>query len=401
MTEVEATKSGSEEGAPSPTDEGDLFCEHRLRPYLLIGAIFCLTYAVLRLKLNFEFSGAPWDELIALTSPHPFASRVLLPWIASLIIGCTGLSPILAFGVTEFTASCVCCFVIYKFVRRFVPERRAYFFSLLFLFLLPFLFLFRFRWPVFYPYDTPAIAFALAGTYAFLQHRTLLFLTLIIFATLNRETAVIIPLAAFFLSIGGSNFSRRLVLVGAGFAVHLLTRAFLAWLIAGREGPMMYFYLGMTPRIWINFCWLLHVDHWPLFLSNLGFMPVLWCALWNFIPLELRRLRFASLLVLIPMFVVGNIYEPRKDGEAFALLYVPVAIALDRWLFEGKPRTLVRKSGMLSKLDEWGVTAALLVILSIIIACWLQIFDWLPDPVTHVRECIGSPNPPWMVRPGA
>ncbi len=369
---------------------------------VLVGGILSVAYAALRLTVNVEFAGASWKAILDYTAERPVAYRLLTPLVANAIIAVTHVTPITAFGVVELISTLAVCYLLFSIFRLRMPERYAYLFAMLFLFVLPLLYLLRVRWPIFYPYDTPAIAFSLAGFLALLRRRWDHLLWVMLLGTLNRESIVIVPLIGVALYAGEPGGRRWVVPLAVATAVHVAARLGLLWLRRDiKTGPLLPFFIAAGhPRFLNNLCWLQQGAHLAVYLGFLGFLPLAWWVLWSYIPPEVRRVRFACALIVAVYCVMGNLYEPRENGDVVAIMYVPVIFGLFRWL-QAEPAFPVppcssRGGRLLQLIDAWGVTCGLGAAVLCLVFWWLHGIDGLPDLEPYFAECRLPAHQPWL-----
>ena len=318
------------------------------RRWLLL-MLAAAAYVALRLKFNQEYEHAPWDALVAGTAKLPFGHRVLVPWLVRPFVS-AGVSVRTAFGVTEWLATVAALAGVDAALQRFVEPKAARIASGAFLGVLGLAFLLHFRWPIFYPWDTPAIA-ALAWGVALAharRHGPLVALATI--AALNRETAVLLPLLTVALHYGSEHQREGLRSASLQLVGVVMARLALSVLVPA-EGSALHFEVAGMWRIDHNLQWLGKGLHVFLILGAFSMLPVLWVVLRPSIPLALRRLELVVIPAMAGLMVVANLYEPRAWGEPLTLLYLGVAVGAVRWL--GDVREELEPTG----LDRWGAPA--------------------------------------------
>lgn len=336
------------EGSPPAADEGlsprtgtDI---PRGRAWLAL-LLLALGYAALRLAMNREFEGAPWDELLGFTAAKPFGLRVLVPLLAWPLHSLLRMPAAWVFGLFEALATLGLVLALTAALRPFMPPRWARALGLLFVLSLPIPFLLQHRWPIFYPYDTPAMAFTAGGVALLLRGRWRAAGLLCLGAALNRESAALIPAAALALHWRGASGHvpgdmstttspvRRLLVRGIGLAaVVVVARLAVGIILRDNPGAPLQLFVDATPRLLANLAWLEDPAHWLLLPAYLGFIPLAWALLTPTMPPQLRRLGWVALVYLGALLWVANIDEPRVYGEAMVLLYLPAAVGLQRWL---------------------------------------------------------------------
>lgn len=295
--------------------------------------LLCAGYAALRLQMNGEYKGATWAQIADFSAPLPFGHRPLVPLLAAPLRALADLPLALLWGVFEALAALVLWSALRAALRPHVPARWDITLATFFFALLPFAFLLKHKWAVFYPWDTPAMAFVAGGLALVEARRIRLAALLCLVAALNRESAALIPAAALVLGwrAAGPRVALRdtltlLLACGAG-------RIAVALALPESHGPALHFYLGKdTPRWLHNLEWLgdpLHLLWLPTYFALL---PLLWLLLWPQISRPHRGLGLVALAYFVGLMFVANIYEPRVYGELMVLLYIPAAVALCRWL---------------------------------------------------------------------
>ena len=291
-------------------------------------------YAALRLAMNREFAGAPWDELLAFTAAKPFGLRVLVPLLVWPLHTLLRVPTTWVFALVETLATAGLVLAIAAALRPRLPPRWPAALAAGFLALLPIPFLLQHRWPIFYPYDTPAMAFTAGGVALLLAHRWRAAAALVFFAALNRESAILLPLAALALHLPVPKASLRPLLARVLLLLASFAAARLAVGLALRDNPgaPLQLFVDEAPRLLLNLAWLEDPGHWPLLPAYLGFVPLLWLLFAAWIPADLRRLGWVALGYLSALMWVANIDEPRVYGEPMVLLYIPAAVGLARWL---------------------------------------------------------------------
>jgi hypothetical protein len=312
----------------------------RSRAWLAL-LLLAVGYAALRMAMNREFEGAPWDELLDFTAAKPFGLRVLVPLLAWPFHTLLRMPAAWVFGLFEALATVALALALTAALRPLVPARWASALGVLFILLLPIPFLLQHRWPVFYPYDTPAMAFTAAGVALLLRERWRSAALLCFLAALNRESAALLPVAALALhwrpvpgDISVSNTpTPRLLLRTLGLILAVaLARLLVGALLKDNPGAPLQFFVDTTPRLIANLAWLESPANWLLLPAYLGFIPLAWALLTPLMPATLRRLGWLALAYLGALLWVANIDEPRVYGEAMVLLYLPAAVGLQRWL---------------------------------------------------------------------
>lgn len=304
----------------------------RLRRALAL-ALLAAGWAALRLQMNGEYKGATWAAIADFTAPLPFGHRPLVPLLAWPLRAATGWPLALVWGVLEALAALALWLALRAALRPHVPARWDMALATCFFALLPLPFLLKHKWAVFYPWDTPAMAFVAGGLALVAARRHALAAALCLVAALNRESAVLIPAAALTLRWRSDGLRRAAGPVLALLSACAAGRLAVALALPNNPGHALHFHLGKdTPRWLHNLEWLGDPLHWLWLPTYFTFLPLLWALLWRHIGPAERGLGLVAAAWFAALMLVANIYEPRVYGELLVLLYVPAAVALCRWL---------------------------------------------------------------------
>jgi hypothetical protein len=248
-------------------------------------------------------------------------------------------------------------FAIYKSARLYVPDELA--------FSAPFIASLSMIWGFMsvhatMPYDMPAVFFAAAGTWAVLTRNFPVVLLCVSVGTLNKETNVwLIPAYLFACSRKGDRFDRRLLArVGLLCLAYAAAYAFARFVTYRGEtllevlpttAPNTEF--GRRSRILTNLdCLLLRYpgDRFHRLTQNVYWVlsihaPAL--LLWRRLPRDLKAAYLATPFLLLPLMVVGQIYEFRLFNELIPLGAVAMLAVLAGPLFgiEPKPQPAANK----------------------------------------------------------
>ena len=337
-------RPGPAPAGPNPTAPTGALVPAR-RVWLAL-VILAAGYAALRLAMNREFEGAPWDELLGFTAARPFGLRVLVPLLAWPLHTLLRMPTTWVLGLFEAVATLALIAATAAALRPCVTRRWAAALAVLLVLLLPIAFLLQHRWPIFYPYDTPAMAFIAGGVALLLRGRWRAAGALAFLAALNRESAVLVPLAALALHLGPvppdmsfktlpiRQLGPRVLGLLAAVAV---ARLGVSLALHDNPGAPVQLFVDGVPRLLVNLAWLEEPSHWLRLPAYFGFVPLAWALLHAWMPAPLRRLGWVALAYLGGLMWVANIDEPRVYGEALVLLYLPVAVALARWLRADPP----------------------------------------------------------------
>lgn len=297
----------------------------RARVLVALAAIaLAVGYAALRLDLNTEYKGASWQMLYELTAPRPYGHRVLPSLLARPLVG-LGLDLYGAWAVLEIAATLGLLVALSRALRAHLGQRLSWLGAGAFLICMAWPSLLAHRWHVFYPYDTPALAFTAFGVALAVEGRFGALAALTGVAALNRETAALIPAAAFALHLGRLPFWTLVKrLIPAGLAL-LAARGAIFAALPNLEGEGADLWVKGKLRPLNNLEWLFALPDRPfVLLASVAWLPLAWALLHRSIPSPLGRLGWVALATATGMAVVGNLYEPRVFGEAMVLCWVPL-----------------------------------------------------------------------------
>lgn len=267
-------------------------------------------------------------NLYRLDGPQPFSGRVLPALLAHPLVEGVGMTVEDAWWCIDFAACAALLALTLATLRPMLGERPAAVATWALLPVLGMAYLAPHRWAVFYPYDLPACAFVAAGLYLALRERYGALALLCIPAALNRETALMLPLAA--VALHPAHWRRAL----PALAVVLAVRLAVPHALADAAGGVVDLTAGEEWRPGRNWRLLTQAPTVGpfLLLAGLGWLPLAWAAVWRDIPADLRRLGWVSLAIGAGMLVVGNVDEPRVFAEALVLAFVPVAVGVLGWV---------------------------------------------------------------------
>lgn len=330
---------------------------------MLLAAVF----VALRLKFNREYDGAPWEALVAGTAKLPFGHRVLVPWLVRPFVD-AGVSIRAAFAATEWLATIAALSGMEATLRCFIDKRFARVGAFAFAAVLALLFLLPFRWPVFYPWDTPAIACIAWGVALAHGRRHGLLVLLAGLGALNRESAVLLPFITLGFLAGAEHRREAIRSASLQLAGVVLVRLAISVLIPVAKGRVAELRINGMWRIDHNLQWLADSLHVLPILGAFSLLPVLWIALRSYIPVTLRRLEWIIVPAMAGLMVVANLYEPRAWGEPLTLLFVGVAVGVARWMQDAE---LVDNEP--SCLERWASLALLFGVLLAGLIRWVVV----------------------------
>lgn len=284
-------------------------------------------WATLRTSVH-TYSEGGAIQLYRLDTGRPFDRRVLPSMLDYPLVEGVGMCVDDAVWIVEFGAVVALITLTLATLRPMLGERPA---TVATGALPPALGMLHFApatFNLFTPYDTPACAFIVAGLYLALRGRYGWLAVLCIPAALNRETAIMLPLAA--VALRPDDWRRAL----PALAVVLAVRAGLQFAIPGDVVELVKNDDTDRSRLLLNLDILTRAPTTGAarLLVQLSGLPFLWAAVWRDIPADLRRLGWVSLAVGAGMLVVGNVDEPRVFGEAVVLAWAPLVVGVRGWL---------------------------------------------------------------------
>lgn len=331
-----------------------------------------------RTRMGEEYGPANWERLVELRAPLPFGHRVLVPWLTRPVLD-MGVSIRDAFTGWEAVATFALVLGTAWAVRPYMSRRWAMLGGVALLLMLPLPFLVRHRWPIFYPWDTPGMAFVVWGVGALLRGRMRTALAIVAVGALNREGVLLLAPAALLLWPRSVPEARRaLAWAVLLFATHWAVRQGIALALPDNPGPPIHFTIDERYRLFTNFEWLADPWHAIRFLASLSFLPLVWVVLWLDIPHPLRRLHVLAMVMLCALLVVANAYEPRAFGEWIVLSWVVLFVGVHRRI-EGRtpdPACLDDRSRWLRWFDA---LAAPMIVLAFVGFAWaLGRWSFLP-----------------------
>ena len=343
---------------------------------LALGLLAAAAYVQLRFAMNHQYEYAKFGALLRFKAPLPFGHRVLVPLLAKPLVA-AGLGRRLAFAVWEMLAVVGLVASLRYALSHRLPSRHATALAVAFVLVLPFAYLLRYRWPIFYPWDTPSMLAIALGIGFLLRGRYVAATVLTGIAALNRETAIAIPIVALALGLATAP-GRRSSLAWAGIMVVVFAavRQGIALALPENPGPALHFTVGGEYRVFTNLKWLRAPRHALQLLGSMAALPLLWPLLLRYIDRDLARLHLVALGLFAALLVVGNLYEPRAFGEVLVLLWVPLAVGFSAWLRGEAPGRPAPTPRWLEAVDRYGALA--IVAGFVLFAAALDRFAFLP-----------------------
>ena len=324
--------------------------------YFVLLGLIALCYTALRYTFNPEFDDTFYQKIYDFIAPAPFGKRILIALLAHPLVNC-GFSVARAFQFWE-VVSAFCLFAgLYRVFSLQVEKSWAKVMGAGFALILPPVFLLRNTFPYRFPWDTPAMAVLAWGAFFLLRGQWGRACVLMIFATLNRESAILIPLL-----FGVMYFDRlplrKLLLVGTALVA---IYAAVSWAVSLTLGDNLSYYGPNSLaslhkygkwRLFINLAWLNYsIRNYLVLLATLGGLPLVFLAFLRWIPAHLRGFGLVALFYFELLACVGNLYESRIFGEIATLLYIPAALGGGRYLRAGMPWPDFQLPGQANRLN--------------------------------------------------
>ncbi len=357
-----------------------MFTRIRLGALLLLVSF---SYANMRLAMNREFEDARWQQLLDMTAPRPYVGRLLIPRILHLWQICTSVTFPTMFLTIETLAALGLILGVAATLQQFIGFRAGVLAALVLILSMAIPFMLQHRWPIYYPYDTPSMAFIAWGLWAAVRRRPVTLSILTFMAALNRESAVLLPLIAVAVWLPESTWIWALRRTLPAFLSLGVSRLLVWTWTRGLKGPTVSLFVGGRPRFVNNADWFnsgapppgsvlnmpstFHslLNPFQVFLFVLG-LPLAYLVFQRYIPIGLRLIRIPLAISFFGLMFVGNVYEPRIFAEIIVALFIPVTVGAlawargdeesDRARAEAPAGTTSRVVVLLDRLP-WGCTA--------------------------------------------
>lgn len=325
-----------------------------------------LSYSYLHVKLTGIFSQATLQNCIDLAAPNPFAQRMLIPLLARSLSFVLPLDTAQLFFLCEVFFVSIFYFSLKRLLKFEFSSKEAQLLSWLFFLLLPLVSVINYRYlmggeaAIFYPWDTPTLFFMTIGFLLCLQSKWIYLAIWIFFATFNRESSVLLLLL-----IPALHWQHLRTIVkplcGCLFAF-ILARLIISFLLHNQAGIHFQWQNDlMTHTLFeINLFWLLEKQNLFLFIFCFAGLPTIWFAFYDYIPQRYRPIRYVALIYFLGLLMVGIEFEARIFGEILILLYLPVAVAIHRWITGFEPDYVI--SGLLGYINRYAVITSLLLV---------------------------------------
>lgn len=300
------------------------------RATALVVAAVGLAWA--HLAFTREYGPASFAKLLALQAPLPFGHRVLIPWLARPLVD-AGVAVRHVFAVVDAVSIAAVLWSVPAALRTWLGARRADVLAVLLVLFFALVYVVPRRWPLFYPWDMPALAVVSLGLLAVLRRRFGLATLLTFVGALNRETAILVPACALAVHVDTQGPARRELWawLRAMVGLYLVARLGVALALPDNPGPPLHFTIGKGGyRVESNLAWFRQARHLAWLPVYLGGLPLLWPAVARRVPRALHRVGLVGLAWFLASMIVANVYEPRAYGESLLLMAAAAACGLLR-----------------------------------------------------------------------
>ena len=306
-------------------------------------------------------------QLPNFSAPLPYLQRLLVPSIVYSLASILPLHNIQLFFLLDLLFVSLLFFTMNSLLCEEFSITQARCLSWLFILLLPLMSVINYMFtvggkgPYYYPYDTSSLFFLAAGYLLCLRAKWFALYALILIATFNRESSILLVLL-----IPALHWHHlRSVLKPLAWASLIFFCArFIIWLILhGHSGHWVELYFGGEQVTCFrgNILWLFHYHNLFLVLFCFAGLPLFWFGLYDAIPIKYRPVRYVALLYFLALLFIGHIREARILGEIVVLLYFPVCVAFNLWLTSDLPVESERK-GLVYYINRYAVLAVLFLV---------------------------------------
>lgn len=312
-------------------------------------------YATARLAANGETLHATLEMLTAGTADLPFQYRALIPGLARLITTAVPSMPLyVAYGMFEGVAALGLYVAFRYFLRPFVTDPRGRGLAALAVFLplaLTYATPYRYN-AIYFPYDTPSVAFFTLGLALMMKREWRWYYPLFLLATLNRETTCFLTIAYALTALRRDQVREIVLHVGLQAALWVASKAGLHWVYLGNAvqqhagGGLFYDQLARSARILTTVPGLIYIA-----VIAFGGAGVVVALLWR----RVEDLRLRALFGIVPLFfggmiVVGELLEVRIYGELIPIVTAAVILIVRSVVSESasQPEVCEAREGVLA-----------------------------------------------------
>ncbi|WP_242604598.1 hypothetical protein [Legionella fairfieldensis] len=330
-----------------------------------VTVVLLLGYTFIHTQLTGIYTDTPLASMVDFSARLPYGQRLLVPMLVR-VLTFLPLKIDQLFFLMEWLFISLFYFALFKLLQQEFKERAAQLLSWLFILLLPLMTVINYRFnyggeaTFFYPADSASLFFMATGFLFCLRSQWFYFIPWVFLATLNRESSFLLVLM-----IPALHW-RKLSTVFKPIFFALLTYCFTRLLVLAFlhhvPGSFMEWYFRASTHTYFeaNLQWLLNEQNIFLFIFCFAGLPLFWFAFYDYIPLQYRPLRYVVLFHFLVLLLVGNFMEARIFHEIVLILYLPVSIALSRWLTGLQP--ICSYTGFIYYINRYAVLALLILI---------------------------------------
>lgn len=325
--------------------------------------VLLLGYTYLHTKLTGVFIDTDLSSMSQLSIRLPFAQRLLVPLMAHGLLKIIPLNVDEIFFLLEWLFVSLFFFTLRALLSTSFNQKQAQLLSWLFILLLPLLSVVNYRYTIsgvatfFYPYDSASLFFMTAGLLLCLQSRWALFMPLLFLATLNRESSVLLVLLIPVLY--WREPARMIWPLIVGILIYTLAHCLIMYYLSDLPGQYAEWcpHNSLFSHVRINLTWLFDNQNILFFAFCFAGLPLFWFTFYDYIPLQLRPIRYLTLFYFLILLQVGSFPEIRIFNEIIILLYYPICLAIKHWL--SGDEEYPQGSGILYYIDRYAIIAAL------------------------------------------
>lgn len=306
----------------------------RVRPRAVVLAVgLAVTYAAIRWWANKETLFGTLEMFTDGTARTPFQYRALVPWLVRAVTEILPSLPLVGmYGIVEAVAAFGLYAAFVLLLQSFVADRPTRRLAALAVFIPLALNLatpYRYN-AIYFPYDTPSVAFFTLGLALILRRDWRLFYPLFVVATLNRETTCFLTVAYLLVAIGRERPSQIAAHVVVQAALWMGIKVGLSMLyvenlpLDSGVGGLFANQLIRSGRILMAVPGLVY-----MLLVTMGGAGAVVLLLWRRVRDErLRRLFGIVPLFFAGMVVVGELLEVRIYSELIPLVTLALLLII-------------------------------------------------------------------------
>jgi hypothetical protein len=339
-----------------------------LYKYRFITIVLLLGYVFIHTQLSGVYTESSLEQLMSFSARLPFEQRLLVPALANVLSRVVPLSVDKLFFLLEWLFISLFYFSLFQLLKLEFNQRQAQLLAWLSILLLPLMTVINYRFtmngsaPFFYPSDTATLFFMTLGFLLCLRAKWVYFIPWVFISTINRESSILLVLLI--PTLHWQQIHKVIKPLIFALLSYLLARMLILAILHKVPGPLMdwYFHFSTHTYFEVNLLWLLEGQNILLLVFGLTGLPLFWFAFFDYLPLQLRPLRYLALFYCLALLLVGNFMELRIFSEIFVLLYFPVCLAIKNWLMRQAP-ILPTKLGIAYYLDRYAVLGLLFLVL--------------------------------------